>query len=288
MRINLLRRGLLRVTRAGDNFYNRPLPDITAFLMDVDKAEVEPHAGAFSLKTVLRGRERYEFGRRSVEVKPGETLLVNAEETYASEIAGPCRSLSVFYRRKDVACAVRALTASVRELLDSPHEDGRPPEVAQVALRSGAETERALGVLARLLETPDTERAEDAARLALAAALRQSLRLAPPAALGHIVRRSTRDELLARVLRARSAILDRQGRNCTLDELAGIACLSKYHFLRVFSEAFGETPLAMARRVRLEAAARALGRGEPLPHAARRAGFRDTAAFRRALRHVAG
>ncbi|MFP4002592.1 MAG: hypothetical protein ACLFV8_02360, partial [Alphaproteobacteria bacterium] len=261
MRINLLRRGALRVTRAEDNFYNRPLSDITAFLMDVDRAEVEPHAGAFSLKTVLGGSERYHFARRCVRVRPGETLLVNAEETYASTIGEPCRSLSVFYRRGDVASAARALTASDRELLDRPHEDGNPPEVAQVVLRTGKETRRALTGLVRILSGPEPEAAEDAARLALIASLRQSLATAPPAALGHIVKQSTRDELFTRLLRAREAIHDRQGADCTLDELAEIACLSKYHFLRVFSEAFGETPLALARRLRLDAACRALERG---------------------------
>ena len=85
-------------------------------------------------------------------------------------------------------------------------------------------------------------------------------------------------------MRARSAIHDRKGAHCTLDELAEIACLSKYHFLRVFSEAFDETPMAMARRLRLEAAREALERGARLEHVARRAGFRNIQAFKRALR----
>lgn len=288
MRANVLKRGLLRVTRAEDNFYNRPLPDMTAFLLEVNRAEVEPHAGSFSLKTVLQGRERYDFSGRSVWVRPGQTLLVNAGERYASAIEEPCRSLSIFFRDVDVASAARTLTADLGDLLELPHEDGEAPEVAQIVLDAEQEMKNSLSGIVAMLTRSSPAAAEDAARQALMAALEQSLKTAPPAALRQIARRSTRDELLTRVLRARSAIHDRRGLGCTLEGLAEIACLSKYHFLRVFSDAFGETPLAMARRVRLDAARAAVQRGEPVWLAARQAGFGDLVAFRRALRRHSG
>jgi len=286
MQIVEVQRSALRVTRAGDTFYNRPLAEITLFRMTVDRAEVEPHTGAFSLKTVLGGSERYDFARRSLRVHVGQSLLVNAGETYASEIEGPCCSLAIFYRSADVASAARALSDDPPHLLDRPYEDGHRPEVAQIILEQGHALRDKLAQLVRTMNQSDAEDVEAASRAVLESALSQSLGLFPPRALADIVKRSTRDELLGRVLRARTAIYDRQGQDCALDELAALACLSKFHFLRVFAEAFGETPLAMARRIRLESAIRALKSGAPLPSVARQAGFRSLNAFRRALRRL--
>ena len=44
----------------------------------------------------------------------------------------------------------------------------------------------------------------------------------------------------------------------TFSELASIACLSKYHFLRVFQAVLNETPGRFVHRIRLERAARFL------------------------------
>src|SRR4051794_31101950 len=46
------------------------------------------------------------------------------------------------------------------------------------------------------------------------------------------------------------------------DLLAGLACMSRYHFQRVFRRLMGETPGAFRRRLMLERAAYELGHGE--------------------------
>lgn len=288
MKISVWRQNSLRVTKSSDTFYKRPLPDMTLFWLDLSRAEVEPHAGAFSVKTVFAGREHYDFGRRGVWVLPGQMLLINADETYASHIDRPTKSLSVFYRNADVVSAARTFTSGTDDLLHNPHDGDASPEVAQIVLQTDRRMWSILNELATAAIELDHEGADQAARNLLTAALSQSLKLVPSAALAHIVKRSTRNELLDRVLRARAAIHDRQGRGCTLDGLAELACLSKYHFLRVFSEAFGETPLALARRLRLEAAKRDLERGEHVSRVARRAGFRNLPAFNRAFRRTFG
>lgn len=65
---------------------------------------------------------------------------------------------------------------------------------------------------------------------------------------------STRAELYRRL----SLVVDyihSSGRLSTqLDELAGIACLSKYHFLRLFRQAFGSSPGQYIQQVRIEKA----------------------------------
>ena len=98
------------------------------------------------------------------------------------------------------------------------------------------------------------------------------------------VKKSTRDELLQRLLRAKAAIDDSHGQCTDLDRLAEIACLSKYYFLRLFTETFSSSPAFYARRMRLMAAKQSIENGRDPNRAARQAGYTNMQAFRRALR----
>jgi AraC family transcriptional regulator len=72
----------------------------------------------------------------------------------------------------------------------------------------------------------------------------------------------------------------------TLDELADVARLSRFHFERVFAEYAGETPLARVRRLRLDHARRCIERGKApsLLDLALDSGYASAEAFSRAFR----
>jgi len=76
--------------------------------------------------------------------------------------------------------------------------------------------------------------------------------------------------------------------NVTLDELAEVAGLSKYHFLRQFSQVVGITPGAYLRTLRLCHAARKLRTSDmPILEVALSVGFADHPSFSRAFaRHM--
>jgi AraC family transcriptional regulator len=70
-----------------------------------------------------------------------------------------------------------------------------------------------------------------------------------------------------------------------LDTLAGQACLSRFHFHRVFRGMVGETPMELVRRLRLERAAwRLLHTDRPVTAIAFDAGYETHEAFTRAFR----
>jgi len=74
-----------------------------------------------------------------------------------------------------------------------------------------------------------------------------------------------------------------------LAALARIACLSPFHFHRVFSGTVGETPLELLRRLRLERAAVTLLRTDtPVTAVAFAAGYETHEAFTRAFRAAFG
>ena len=69
-----------------------------------------------------------------------------------------------------------------------------------------------------------------------------------------------------------------------LYQLADLACLSPYHFHRVYRAMMGETVTATMQRIRMHHAAVKLVRGEePLDQVAQQAGYDSTAAFNRAF-----
>ncbi|MGH1539022.1 MAG: AraC family transcriptional regulator [Arenicella sp.] len=74
-------------------------------------------------------------------------------------------------------------------------------------------------------------------------------------------------------------------KNIDLDLLAGLACLSKYHFIKVFTDYVGETPINFLNRIRLERAARLLSyhRDMKITDTALNCGYSSVQVFSRAF-----
>ncbi|MGE4264830.1 MAG: AraC family transcriptional regulator [Desulfovibrio sp.] len=80
--------------------------------------------------------------------------------------------------------------------------------------------------------------------------------------------------------------------NLCLSDLANVACLSPYHFIRVFSRHTGLTPHAWLMQLRARKARELLRQGAAIADAAAQAGFADqshlTKAFKRLLGYTPG
>jgi AraC family transcriptional regulator len=97
-------------------------------------------------------------------------------------------------------------------------------------------------------------------------------------------RATTSSSYRERVLRALVEIERDPGRAPELDALAREACLSAFHFHRVFSAIVGEGPAEYARRLRLERAAHDLTLSQDaVSTIARRAGYARQESFTRAF-----
>jgi AraC-like DNA-binding protein len=69
-------------------------------------------------------------------------------------------------------------------------------------------------------------------------------------------------DTLARLSRARAFIDAHHAEAIDLEAIARAACLSRFHFLRLFRQAYGETPHRRLQRRRIEAARELLGATE--------------------------
>lgn len=98
--------------------------------------------------------------------------------------------------------------------------------------------------------------------------------------------RSFYQDAVTRVVAHIAAHLDRA---VDLDELAALAGTSPFHFHRICRGMLGETPLELARRLRLERAAHQLGQGRgSITQVAFAAGYESHESFTRAFRATYG
>jgi AraC family transcriptional regulator len=95
---------------------------------------------------------------------------------------------------------------------------------------------------------------------------------------------------LVRLRKVANHIDTHLGQPITLDALADIANMSRFHFERVFNEYAGETPLARVRRLRLEKAREHIEQGHTssLLELALECGYASAEAFSRAFRNCHG
>jgi len=85
--------------------------------------------------------------------------------------------------------------------------------------------------------------------------------------------------LYRRIVQAKRFIDEHYTEPIDLDGIAGEASFSKFHFLRLFRMAYGQTPSQYLQRVRIEAARKLLEKGVPVSETCSRVGFESLTSF---------
>jgi AraC-like DNA-binding protein len=222
--------------------------------------------GTLSVKTFLSGQALYQVENGSIAVDDSAYLLLNHAQPYTITIDArqPVESLCIFFAAGFAEDVARSLTTPTTRLLDEPasalpalhffertypHDTQVSPllfhlrhQLAQGAIEPGWLQEYFHALMTRLLGAHQQVWREvenlPAARLA------------------------TREELYRRLHRARDYAAALAHTPLTLDDLAGVACLSPNHFLRTFKALFHQTPHQYLTTKRLEHARRLLRQTE--------------------------
>jgi AraC-like DNA-binding protein len=90
------------------------------------------------------------------------------------------------------------------------------------------------------------------------------------------------------LMRAKEFIYYNQHRKITVDEIANAASISKYHFIRLFSEQFGITPHQYVLSLRINRCKIALDSGERATDVAAKLGFSDVSHLNRKFKNTFG
>jgi len=234
-------------------------PGIELYRAHIVRHAFEPHThAAFGLGAIESGAERFRYCGADHLARPGSLVLMNPDELHTgrAETPGGWRYRMVY------------LDPQVAERVS-----GEPGWWFRDAVRHDPATARRVTALLDALWQADEPLAFDSLLYELLAALRphaQAARAAPAEA-------AARFAPVLDYLRAHLA------RRLTLDELARVAGLSPFHFLRRFRAQYHVTPQQMLMALRLFEAKRLLAAGTPPAQAAAATGMADQAHLTRAF-----
>ncbi len=246
--------------------------------------------GAFSIKWMPRGRAVYRSEGASHFLSGDHAVILNQAQPYELEFLEPtgAESFCVFVSDDLVESAWRDIAEP--DAVDDEPAAVRTPQFPDLVFRPPPSI---AGELARLRS--DFE-AGDPSALAAEERMLALVRDLVASAQGHrglaarlpAARPSTRRLLAARIERARE-LIESSAETPTLDELARVAAVSKFHLLRLFSAAFGCTPSAYAGRRRMQRGRRLLEATSMSVAAIGEAlGYESAGAFIRAFRRHFG
>lgn len=214
-----------------------------------------------SIKTVSAGRERYFVGRRELVVDDDNWLPLNEGASYGSLLQSrrPATTFSIFFRpgmQNEVAAQRRRRLGAA---LDHPDTAARAVGFAEHLRPHGGPVSRRLRSIACAVDAGERDEnwLEEQFTLLLEALLEGEAR----DHTSDLVRPAQRVELRRRLRCAADYIEGCFDRPLTLAQMAEVACLSRYHFVREFGREFGLPPHAYLNRKRARAARRWLAAG---------------------------
>jgi AraC-like DNA-binding protein len=257
-------------------------------------AEYMPFQQRLSIKAAWGGQERYFVDSRTLTVDDDSYLILNDLRTYASSIRSvrPVRSFSIFFRPGFAEEVLGGMLTPQDRILDRGGEPAHTPVEFAEHLRPH---DRLVTPVLRYIAFHVEQGIDDGAwyeeQLSfLLERMLSSHRLTTQAVQSLSASRSgKRQELYRRLSWGRDFIHSNYQRGITIDDMSRAACLSKYHFIRLFHALEGVTPYRYLQRKRVAAAQRLLTTTE-LSHVeiAEQVGFDHRSTMFRHLRRATG
>ncbi|AXS41313.1 AraC family transcriptional regulator [Breoghania sp. L-A4] len=231
-----------------------------------------PHTHeTYVVGVIEAGCEAFTIGGEARAARPGDVCFVNPgvlhdgaplDDGYAYRMTYPSVEFIRAIAEDMLGCAVSGTPRFISPVI-------RDPALAARFARA----HRRLEAGAASLED------DEAMQRFFASALARYADLTPPPASARVH---------PAIERARDYMDAHLADNLELTTLAGIAGLSRHHFLRVFAKAYGQAPHAWLLDRRVHAARRLLGAGLPPPEVAVACGFCDQSHLNRAFKRRIG
>ena len=249
------------------------------------------YPGSVSVKVTLSGHEYFEYGNARVKLEPGHYLILNTGRPYATSIDSgtPSETISLSFD----PCFARQIAAdsaaSDQHLLDDPqgsrvsdreigffeklypHDEHVSPIVMDIVAALKTNTQPRLWYQQQMV------------KLYLGMMESHKIETGKVESL-KFQSKATREELFRRLMMARDFIHSNLEHDISLEDIAQVACLSLYHFLRVFKSVFGMPPNKYLTQARLDKASGLLKNPDfPISEVAVATGYSNHSAFSRAF-----
>lgn len=243
------------------------------------------HWGPLSIKCTFRGEEVYEANRMRYRVDPASYLILNEGRRYASSIdtREETESFVVFFRPGFAEEVLSSLISPTDHLLDEPGRRATQSTAFFETLHPHDDLVSPL--LFRLREAGEQQIAtagwyEEQFHLLLERMLQAHRGVHLEMERIEAKRASTRQEVYLRLRHARDFIDAHFERKIGLTDAAAVAYLAPHHFLRLFKQAFRETPHQYLTRRRLDRARYLLLNSElPVTSICHEIGFESLGSF---------
>jgi AraC family transcriptional regulator len=257
-------------------------------------AEYIPYTQRLSIKACWGGTERYFIDNRVLNVDDDSYLIFNDRRTYASTLRSerPVRSFSIFFRPGFAEEVLGAMLTPQERILERGGEpERRSVEFAEHLRRHDRLVTPVLRYIAFHVDQGVDDEAWYEEQLSfLLERMLGSHRLTAQAMQSLPASRSAkRQELYRRLSWGRDFVHSNYQRPITIDDMARAACLSKFHFIRLFHALEGVTPYRYLQQKRVAAAQRLLANTQ-LSHVeiADQVGFDHRSTMFRHMRRVTG
>ena len=250
--------------------------------------------GTLSLFLNISGESFASVGPHRVKVDNNSFFLSNEGERYSLEInkTSKTETFNIHFGLDFCEKLFYSLEHKEEFLLDNPNEKSESVAFYSQLYQRSAEFN---SVIQRLIaankEHSDTDLFIEESLQAVALMLfKENYSVKKHANKLSAVKHTTRSEIVRRILIAKDYVHSFYYKDIKLDELAEVSSLSKFHFLRHFSEFTGTTPHSFLTHRRIEKAKEFLktDRNLSVSDVSYLVGYKDASSFSRAFKNHTG
>jgi AraC family transcriptional regulator len=244
-----------------------------------------PHWGCLSIKFCFHGNEMYRANNGLYSVDPENYLVLNEGKYYSSWIDSKVdvHSFTINFTPNFQKEVISSVLLSAMPHLDDPTE--RLDHDFQFVERLYSNNPRISKRIVYIRKLAGKSENQNEKLNTQLAGLLTDLIVSQQSVQEEIeslqkMKSSTRKELFGRLTRAKDFIYSSYQHEIGLNEMADVACLNQYYFLRQFTKAFQVTPHQFLTQRRLAHASRLLKETDhPISEVCREVGFEDPASF---------
>jgi AraC family transcriptional regulator len=242
--------------------------------------------GPVSFFTNLSGKSKALAGNREVEISPDVFFLSNASEPYTLVMKEPVETFNIHVGEELSREIFHSLSQTHASLIDQPFEKSSIPSFTH---RLRWRNNQFNSTLFELHQGVDALRESECMAELLYILLLSDQQLNLGKLSLDSTRKSTRDEIARRLSIAVDYIYTHFDCAISLDELAAVSCISKFHLVRLFKAFFQATPHQYITRVRIQKAKSLLmQKNRSIKEIARQVGFINSSSFSRLFQQSTG
>jgi AraC family transcriptional regulator len=227
------------------------------------RAEFGPYPDTLSIRAVWGGTQYCHFNGRTIAVDDDSYLILNRGRLYSTSIRAtqPVESLTVCFQPELIELVHGESASSIEQVLDRGGGAGErsPDFIENLQAHEGTVTPVLKFIRAHLWRGLNDEAWYEEQLIFLLERMRcRQRKLTEEIDQLALIRPATRREAYRRIALATDFLHTHYVEDVDLETLAGMAYLSKFHFLRLFRLIHGVTPREYLQRKRVDVAVRLL------------------------------